>query len=1357
MARRLLPLLRSVGIVAIFLLAAAQPADLRAGGASTAGSISGRVTNSATGLGMPNVGLHFYDLNANLDGPSAIATTDANGDYTVNVANSDWGIITQNTVGFINKIYNNVPCSAVCDVNIITPVTVTNNAVTGIDFVLDPGGGRISGTVTSSATGLPIANIRVNFVDPGPNVVFTSGVTDTNGFYITDGGSATGNVWAFTENAQGYRNEAYNNVACANCDPTLVGSPIAVTLGQTTANVNFALDPGGSISGTVRNESLVPVAGVTVHLISSNGTHLDNIDTDGSGNYSFQGLPAGNYFLFTYNQQGLVDEVYNNINCFGGFCNAPAVGTPVAVTIGAVTSGVDFVLAAGGTITGTVTAAAGGLPIANANVAIFNASGTQVGGAWTDGAGGFSLAVPAGTYYAQTVNVSNYANQLYAGIPCSGCPVTSGTPIQVLLGQTTGNINFSLAAPGSITGTVTNAAGGAAIGSLSVQVLSSTGIALGTVQTNGSGVYSLGGLAAGSYYVRTTGGGAFINQLYNGVACQNCNVTTSGGTLVAVAAGATTSSINFSLTTGGRISGTITNAAGGAPIQNIAAQIFNASGVSLGQFNSNASGVYTTPGLPAGTYYVRTQNSLNFVNQLHSGVECPITGCVPTLGAPVTVTLGVTTSNINFALAGGGQISGTVTNAVGGAPIQSVPMLLYNALGRFLSNVSTNASGSYTFAGLPAGNYFIRTNDGLGFVPELYDDVPCVPFCNPTTGAPIGVTAGATTSGRDFVLTAGGSISGTVRNANTLQPIASVLVNVYTSTGLLARGLSTDANGNYTIPGLPAGTYYARSLNTLGYLDSVYNSKYLCAPSCLVTDGDPISVTTGNTTAGINLDLVPGTEMIQNGNFANGTTNWSLFATDGTSPDPSYLAYQLLNGTFSYYRVPPPSGSNSAVILQNTGQSVPANGPMLAQFDLANTSDVRKRISVLVHDGDFSDLSVCTFWLPPNSANRRYGMLTHTTKAWTNATISLYAASAGASGGFYQLDNVSLQALGTSVDRTGCIDPFAPGLGAGADGPELLTNGDFGNGTTSSWNIVFQMISQVAAGVFEFYRPSAAPNPAGVILQQTGVAASPGEILTAQFDLGNSSAVRKRVTVLMHDINFGDLSACTFWLEPSQALATYTMRSYVTAPWTSATLSIYAATVGDETWTRLDNASLRKTPGAAIPGTECFDPGVVPAGAAEGQAMTSASAASGGSTSRVDNGSGFAFLTEVVPGGGPGWVVEANATAPYTLTMATPVDLRQAASARLRFESRLIARDSTARVQVSVDGQTWQDLEAVPPSQDWVQLDIDLSPFAGQVIYLRFAFDAVAPMDGSAPDVWQIMGVTVDQTADRRLRMPMKR
>jgi hypothetical protein len=119
------------------------------------------------------------------------------------------------------------------------------------------------------------------------------------------------------------------------------------------------------------------------------------------------------------------------------------------------------------------------------------------------------------------------------------------------------------------------------------------------------------------------------------------------------------------------------------------------------------------------------------------------------------------------------------------------------------------------------------------------------------------------------------------------------------------------------------------------------------------------------------------------------------------------------------------------------------------------------------------------------------------------------------------VDNVSLKyAPAQSAARTDCVDPLAPAATAGADGPELLVNGNFGTGTVAPWTLFGQIVGQVAGGVFEFYRAAPAADPAGVILQPTGAAFVASQIVTARFDLGNSSAVRKREPA--HDTECGD-------------------------------------------------------------------------------------------------------------------------------------------------------------------------------------------------------------------------------------------
>jgi glucose/arabinose dehydrogenase len=325
---------------------------------------------------------------------------------------------------------------------------------------------------------------------------------------------------------------------------------------------------------------------------------------------------------------------------------------------------------------------------------------------------------------------------------------------------------------------------------------------------------------------------------------------------------------------------------------------------------------------------------------------------------------------------------------------------------------------------------------------------------------------------------------------------------------------------------------------------------------------------------------------LKNGTFSAGLSDWLTFAT----PNPSFFVGGVTNGVMEFFRVPAPQGTvNQAVILQPTGTSVPASTGLTVQVDLGNSSTVRKRLSVVLHDEDFSDLSVCTFWLAPGAPLQSYTMSAHTTQFWSNLTIAFYAATEGSDGGNYRLDNVvvGIDPAGSATE-TRCGDPTAPAPGSGVDSPELLTNGDFQSGL-APWQQFGQIQSVLTNGIFMFVRPPG--DPAGGILQDTGLAVPARTILTASLDLGNSSMARRRVTVLVHDLDFSDLTVCTFWLRPGQPLARYFMRTYTTTAWERATVSVYSATIETLPWVLVDNISLRETPSQVTAGTECEEPG----------------------------------------------------------------------------------------------------------------------------------------------------------------------
>jgi hypothetical protein len=435
-------------------------------------------------------------------------------------------------------------------------------------------------------------------------------------------------------------------------------------------------------------------------------------------------------------------------------------------------------------------------------------------------------------------------------------------------------------------------------------------------------------------------------------------------------------------------------------------------------------------------------------------------------------------------------------------------------------------------------------------------------------------------------------------------------------------------------------------------------------------------------------------------------SHWSYWA----SPDLTYVVWQITNGVMEFYRRPPPPGTtNQAVIAQRTDAPLLGGQPVVASFQLGNSSAVRKRISVLLHDEDFSDLSVCTFWLPAGAALATYGMETHTTEPWANLIIAFYAASVNVEGdtGFYELDNVSVQYVpAASTTRTRCIDPTAPAPPGGPDSTDLLGNGNFDSGELAPWVLYGAIQARISDGVFEFIKLPGIP--AGVLFQATGQAVDANTILTATFDLGNSSTVRKRVTVILHDHDFSDLSACTFWLPPGQPLSTYTYRAFATRPWTNARLSVYPATAGYESWIQLDNVTLRRTPSSPTVGVECLEPGDSPIAQA---APAEAGAGSPATTRAQARPEGVASQrSRAAPREAPGarqptgeWITSVTAGASTTIV----------------FPPWLVAVASHAEVQVSPDGVTWVSVYRLEPSDDWRTVEIDLAAWTGETIWIR--------------------------------------
>jgi hypothetical protein len=275
----------------------------------------------------------------------------------------------------------------------------------------------------------------------------------------------------------------------------------------------------------------------------------------------------------------------------------------------------------------------------------------------------------------------------------------------------------------------------------------------------------------------------------------------------------------------------------------------------------------------------------------------------------------------------------------------------------------------------------------------------------------------------------------------------------------------------------------------------------------------------------------------------------------------------------------------------------------------------------------------------------------------------------------------------------------------------------------SSWQAFGAITGAVADGVFHFVRTAGLP--AGVVFQATGAAVAPNEFLTARLELGNSSAVRKRVTVLVHANDFSDLAACTFFLPPGLPLSPYAVRMRATKAWaagasTGATLSIYGATVGLEHWIEVDNASLTRTPGTAIQGTECLEPVEI----LGSSSMMSSAAAS---------------MSAPAPAASTSAVSSAPRSSSSRNAAPRTIDLNGSAVARGAVTSWTADAAASIEIQASRDGVEWLTMARVPPGEDWTEVEVDLGVFNGEPVRLRVVY----ALPAAASSGWRVISLRI--------------
>jgi protocatechuate 3,4-dioxygenase beta subunit len=746
--------------------------------------------------------------------------TDASGNYEVGgfVYLNDFVVYTKDVGGqaFYREMYNEQSC---CDPADGDAVDLTGGDAV-IDFALEASG-RIAGLVTDVTTDEGIGDVEMWLMDDAcvrVDVIETFTNGEEPGFIgrYAFSGVPDGIYYVYARATfQNYVGELYPDEKrinpCYGDYPA--GQPIVIENKTQVEGIDFALDPGGSITGFISDSSgVLPFNAAHARLYDSEQQIIGlfgNWNDDNS--YTIGGLPPATYnVVLTSNWRGLIGKRYDDVPCPRNSCD-PILGDPITIESQEQVTGIDAVLEPGAVVSGTITD-----------------QGTGVG-------------VPGFCYGIYT------ANGRYSFVNCGvPCDFTLGDVFTVT-GQTVSHsINMAMVQGTRISGNVQF--DGSPLEGIDVVLLGTSGGVFESAVTDASGNYEFVGVSPGSYPIRTLNKLGYEDRLHGiptDIVCNpHCNPYS--GTLVVVESGSDITGVDFELTLSGSISGVVTNGSA-EPLSGITVEAYNSLGLRTATAITNPQGEYTIAGLGSGFFYVRTQNSLGYRNELFDDMPCSAS-CDVQLGTKVNVVDGVDTPNIDFELGFGSSLHGTLSY-VGDetVPAASARIRIWDETGSEVAYFTVDANGQYRVEGLTPQNYYVRSVSFGDYYDVSADGTPCESSCDPLETAPVAVGVAEEVE-LNLDLPRGHTITALVRGPDG-QPVSGVDVRAFDGTWEIKRARSGEVvtedgkTFNLSISGLPPGDYTLEASSVaLGFRTQMYNGV-VCNGPCDPLAGTKITAT----------------------------------------------------------------------------------------------------------------------------------------------------------------------------------------------------------------------------------------------------------------------------------------------------------------------------------------------------------------------------------------------------------------------------------------------------------------------------------------------------------------------------------
>ncbi len=435
------------------------------------GSFSGTVKDGE-GNSLTNASIYSVDSTGYTTG---YGYPDNSGKYTVSSLKTSKYRAYASLNGYIPQWYNKV---SVMDSAAFFQVT-DGYDTPNINFVLSRGG-TISGKVVDKL-GKPIAGIEIEVIDTSYNYrAYTT--TNDSGFY-TAGGLVTGKYYV------GSYSSLYLEQWYQGASTPFTATKITVVTNQNTANINFTLSSGASISGMVKTKSNVAIGNANIFVLDSALYSSTYAYSNDSGYYYIPKLGSGKKYYVVAYASGYALRWYNNVS-------SPDSATPIVLLEEESRKNINFNLPLASTISGKVFDDAG-KPISYANVYVEDIAGTSYFYGSTDQEGNYSVSSLSGGKYYVRANDYSHLEQWFD----HRVTRQQADKVTVVEESVTSNINFNLQKAAGLSGTVVDDSSGLAISYIYVNATRKSDGSQYTTSTNLDGSYYFP-LSAGSYIVR---------------------------------------------------------------------------------------------------------------------------------------------------------------------------------------------------------------------------------------------------------------------------------------------------------------------------------------------------------------------------------------------------------------------------------------------------------------------------------------------------------------------------------------------------------------------------------------------------------------------------------------------------------------------------------------------------------------------------------------------------------------------------------------------------------------------------------------------------------------------------------------